>query len=160
MNRAGGSNLSRRPDTIFLGTQETHLFMNVARTSQRTRKRTSAGWLSTLALAAAAGISGCSQSDSLPKLQVYEVKGQVVLADGKPLKTGVVSFVSADGLPVTPMRISQRMERSRSSRAGRARERLPVNTKSGLKRRNFDRTPKPRDLPFRPSTPTKTVRKS
>ena len=64
-------------------------------------KRNRPGWLSTVLLAAA-GLSGCGHSDSLPKLQVYEVKGQVVLADGKPLKNGVISFVSADGLPVTP----------------------------------------------------------
>ncbi len=76
--------------------------MSIAQASHGAGKRNSTGWLSTVLVAAAAGLSGCSQSDSLPKLQVYEVKGQVVLADGKPLKTGVVSFVSADGLPVTP----------------------------------------------------------
>ncbi len=45
---------------------------------------------------------GCGGSDSLPSLQVYEVKGKVLLADGKPLTGGWVYFVSKDGLPVTP----------------------------------------------------------
>ncbi len=55
-----------------------------------------------LLVAAWAGLSGCRGSDSLPSLAVYEVKGKVVLADGKPLTGGFISFVPKAGLPVTP----------------------------------------------------------
>jgi hypothetical protein len=55
-----------------------------------------------LVVAVAAGLAGCSNSGSLPHLQVYEVKGTVVLADGKPLTTGLVSFVPIGDLPITP----------------------------------------------------------
>ena len=61
-----------------------------------------ARWFSSMLLAFSAGLAGCGNSDSLPHLQVYEVKGKVVLADGKPLTSGVVSFVSIGGLPITP----------------------------------------------------------
>jgi hypothetical protein len=61
-----------------------------------------AGWMRSLFLAAAAGLLGCGNSDSLPKLQVYEVKGQVLLADGKPLPSGWISFVPKGDLPITP----------------------------------------------------------
>jgi len=49
-----------------------------------------------------AGLAGCGGSDSLPSLPVYEVKGKVVLADGKPLTGGFISFVPKGDLPVTP----------------------------------------------------------
>jgi hypothetical protein len=55
--------------------------------------------LVTTALAAQAA---CSSSDSLPNYQVYEVKGRVLLSDGKPLGSGWISFVSKADLPVTP----------------------------------------------------------
>jgi hypothetical protein len=56
----------------------------------------------TLFLVATAGLIGCGNADSLPKFQVYEVKGTVVLADGKPLPSGWISFVPKGGLPITP----------------------------------------------------------
>jgi hypothetical protein len=55
--------------------------------------------LLTVALAA---LAGCHGSDSLPNYQVYEVKGRVLLSDGKPLGSGWISFVSKADLPVTP----------------------------------------------------------
>ena len=59
--------------------------------------------LTGLIVAVSAGLAGCGKSDSLPVLKVYEVKGQVLLADGKPLSGGWIYFVSKAGdLPVTP----------------------------------------------------------
>ncbi len=46
---------------------------------------------------------GCGGSDSLPHYSVYEVKGKVLLASGKPLPSGFVYLVSKAGdLPITP----------------------------------------------------------
>jgi hypothetical protein len=59
-------------------------------------------WLSGVVLAAWAGLVGCRNSDALPAYQVYEVKGQVLLADGKPLNQGFIFFVPKGDLPVTP----------------------------------------------------------
>jgi hypothetical protein len=47
-------------------------------------------------------IAGCRGGDSLPSLQVYPVKGKVLLADGTPLTSGWVYFVPKSGLPITP----------------------------------------------------------
>ena len=58
--------------------------------------------LSGLVLAACAGLAGCGKSDSLPVLQVYDVKGKVLLADGKPLAGGQIYFVPKGDLPITP----------------------------------------------------------
>jgi hypothetical protein len=52
--------------------------------------------------AALTTLVGCGHSDSLPGYHVYEVKGKVVLADGKPLNGGWISFVPKGDLPVTP----------------------------------------------------------
>jgi hypothetical protein len=49
-----------------------------------------------------AGVSGCSNSQALPVLTVYEVKGKVLLADGKPLADGWIYFVPKGDLTVTP----------------------------------------------------------
>ena len=49
-----------------------------------------------------AGLAGCRGSDSLPVLPVYEVKGKVLLSNGKPLSGGWISFVPKSDLPVTP----------------------------------------------------------
>jgi hypothetical protein len=57
---------------------------------------------SCLFLAALTAVAGCRGGDSLPSLQVYQVKGKVVLADGRPLTSGWVYFVPTAGLPVTP----------------------------------------------------------
>ncbi len=66
------------------------------------RKASRTRWFSILLLTAPLGLSGCGNSDSLPKLQVYGVKGKVLLADGKPLQSGWISFVPKAGLPITP----------------------------------------------------------
>ena len=47
-------------------------------------------------------LAGCGRSDALPSYQVYEVKGKVLLADGKPLGAGIITFVPKGDLPVTP----------------------------------------------------------
>ena len=67
------------------------------------RVRVGSRWLAGLAVAAGLGVTGCGHSDGLPSLQVYEVKGKVLLSDGKPLTTGYVYFVPKNGdLPLTP----------------------------------------------------------
>ena len=66
------------------------------------RKTSPVRWFSMLLLTAPLGLSGCGNSDSLPKLQVYGVKGKVLLADGKPLQSGWISFVPKAGLTITP----------------------------------------------------------
>jgi hypothetical protein len=69
---------------------------NVHRELRRVR------WPGGLVVAIGAGLAGCRNSDSLPALRVYEVKGKVLLADGKPLTGGLVSFVPKGDLSVTP----------------------------------------------------------
>jgi hypothetical protein len=64
-------------------------------------RRRSAG-LSGLVVALGLGLSGCGHRDALPVLQVYEVKGKILLADGKPLSGGWVYFVPKGDLTVTP----------------------------------------------------------
>lgn len=59
-------------------------------------------WVSSLVVAAWAALAGCGKSDSLPSLKVYEVKGKVLLADGKPLDGGWIYFVPKGDLPLTP----------------------------------------------------------
>jgi len=58
--------------------------------------------LTGLVVAACAGLAGCGKSDSLPVLQVYDVRGKVLLADGKPLSGGQIYFVPKGDLPLTP----------------------------------------------------------
>ncbi len=58
--------------------------------------------LSGLVVAVCAGLAGCGKSDSLPVLQVYDVKGKVLLADGKPLSGGQIYFVPNGDLALTP----------------------------------------------------------
>jgi hypothetical protein len=65
-------------------------------------KNVRAGWLVGLTVILWLGQAGCGKSDSLPSLQVYEVKGKVLLPDGKPLSGGWIYFVSKGDLPVTP----------------------------------------------------------
>ncbi len=56
-----------------------------------------------LIVAVCTGFAGCGKSDSLPVLEVHDVKGTVLLADGQPLDGGRIYFVSKAGdLPVTP----------------------------------------------------------
>jgi hypothetical protein len=59
-------------------------------------------WQCSLVAALLVGLSGCHNSDSLPVLQVYEVKGKVLLADGKPLNGGWIYFVPRGDLPLIP----------------------------------------------------------
>lgn len=66
------------------------------------RRRTRRGWGAILMAAVLTTLAGCGRSDSLPVYQVYEVKGQVLLADGKPLNGGWIYFVPRGDLPVTP----------------------------------------------------------
>jgi hypothetical protein len=73
----------------------------VAAITQNRGRRHARLWTG-LAVAVSAGLIGCHGSDSLPSLLVYEVKGTVVLADGKPLPGGLISFVPKGSLPVTP----------------------------------------------------------
>jgi hypothetical protein len=71
--------------------------------STTTEKLSSRGiWRSSLLLAALGAVAGCGSRDSLPSLQVYEVKGRVLLPDGKPLSSGWVYFVPKGDLPITP----------------------------------------------------------
>ncbi len=60
--------------------------------------------LTGLVVAAGLGLAGCGQpgADRLPALAVYEVKGKVLLGDGKPLNAGWVYFVPKGDLSVTP----------------------------------------------------------
>jgi hypothetical protein len=46
------------------------------------------------AVMTAAGFSGCGDPNAAKAHQVYPVKGKVVLADGSPLKSGLVVLVS------------------------------------------------------------------
>jgi hypothetical protein len=58
--------------------------------------------LSGLIVAVCAGLAGCGKSDALPVLQVYDVKGKVLLADGKPLSGGQIYFMPKGDLAITP----------------------------------------------------------
>ena len=67
------------------------------------RKRFFLGyWMSGLLAIAWVALAGCNHSDSLPSLRVYQVKGKVLLADGKPLSSGWVYFVPKGDLTLTP----------------------------------------------------------
>jgi hypothetical protein len=56
-----------------------------------------------IVIGVAAGLAGCKGgADALPVLKVYEVKGKVLLADGKPLTNGSVYFVPKGELTITP----------------------------------------------------------
>jgi hypothetical protein len=48
-------------------------------------------------LAVVAGVAGCGDGSGAPVVAVYEVRGQVLRADGKPLGGGHIDFVSRDG---------------------------------------------------------------
>jgi hypothetical protein len=63
------------------------------------------GWSARLAscLFAAIVVSGCGGDPNAPPIvRVYDVKGKVVLADGKPLTSARIFFVSKDGM-MTPV---------------------------------------------------------
>ena len=117
-----------------------------------------AGPLCGLVLALWAGVAGCRQSDSLPNLKVYEVKGKVLLADGKPLTNGWVYFVPKGELTVTPSAIigSDGTFSLITGGSGEGGAR-PVTTKSASKHRDSSRLRNPRKACFRPNTPTRTA---
>ncbi|MGO9462995.1 MAG: carboxypeptidase-like regulatory domain-containing protein [Isosphaeraceae bacterium] len=76
--------------------------MNCSHVTKADRSRRCIRVIRGLFVAGSLGLTGCGGSDSLPSLPVYEVKGKVVLADGKPLTGGFISFVPRGDLPVTP----------------------------------------------------------
>jgi hypothetical protein len=63
----------------------------------RARGRQTSRWASWLVLAVWAGVAGCGDPGAPPVVTVYEVKGQVLRADGSPLPGGRVYFVPRDG---------------------------------------------------------------
>jgi hypothetical protein len=83
-------------------TYKGYLCMNVFGAINVHRELGRVRWLCGLVVAIGAGLAGCRNSDRLPVLEVYEVKGKVLLADGKPLTSGLVSFVPKGDLAVTP----------------------------------------------------------
>ena len=59
-----------------------------------------------LGLALLGSLSGCGRSGAPEKLTVYEVKGKLLLANGKPLNGGHVYFVPTDESARAPRRRS------------------------------------------------------
>ena len=128
------------------------------RTEVRGHRRHAAGWL-TWSCRGTSGLSGCGQSDRLPKLQVYEVTGKVVLADGKPLSSGC-DLVRPERRPADHSQREDRPGRNilaghgwvgRGSTGGRIQG-------SHRSARSSSRTRSPRNRFSRSSTPTKTAR--
>ena len=92
--------------------------------------------LTGLIVAVCAGLAGCGKSDSLPVLKVYDVKGKVLLADGKPLSGGWIYFVSKAGdLPVTPSGAIGPDGTFSLVTGGSGEGRRPANTRSESRRR-------------------------
>jgi hypothetical protein len=52
------------------------------------------------ALAALPLLPGCGQSDRMPSVSTYPVKGKVLLADGKPLTRGRIVFHRQEDPPI------------------------------------------------------------
>ena len=124
------------------------------------RRLSRTGWMRTSVLGGIGGLFGCGNADSLPKLQVYEVKGKVLLADGKPLPSGLISFVPKGDLPITP---SAKIASDGTLFAGD--RRVGRGSASGeykvrIEAPELRPDPRTRKRSFRPSTPTKTVRAS
>ena len=71
------------------------------RKGQGHRRHASTGCL---IVAMGLAMAGCGHSDSLPALEVYQVKGKLLLADGKPLSGGWIYLVPKGDLPLTPGR--------------------------------------------------------
>jgi hypothetical protein len=74
-------------------------FSGLTNLDQRSRLKWCCG---SLLVAVWTSVTGCSNSQALPVLTVYEVKGKVLLADGKPLADGSIYFVPKGDLTVTP----------------------------------------------------------
>jgi hypothetical protein len=76
--------------------------MNVLPSIVARRRTVCARGIGSLLAALCAGLTGCHSQDSLPHLQVYKVKGKVLLSDGTPLREGWIYFVPKGNLSVTP----------------------------------------------------------
>jgi hypothetical protein len=76
------------------------MYVSTAIRADRGRRR--ACRFSGLVVAGWFGLTGCRDSGSLPSVQVYDVKGKVLLVDGKPLGSGWVYFVPKGDLTITP----------------------------------------------------------
>jgi hypothetical protein len=76
--------------------------MRSSGSSQSVRRHHRRSLTTGLIAAALAATAGCGHSDALPGYPVYEVKGKVLLDDGKPLPGGWISFVPRGDLPITP----------------------------------------------------------
>jgi hypothetical protein len=90
-----------RPSIRFFDWEESAR-MRASYSSAFAQSRRSYRRFNGLVVAVFAMIAGCNSSDSLPALTVYEVKGKVLLADGKPLASGWVYLVPKGELPLTP----------------------------------------------------------
>ena len=64
--------------------------------TSRSRKSGAFKWAQ-LAIAVATGLPGCGDPDVSRAVKVYEVKGSVLLEDGKPLTSGTVEFEPVSG---------------------------------------------------------------
>jgi hypothetical protein len=76
--------------------------MQIFPTTRTDRKLPHPRWIPSLLAAMLSTLTGCGGSQSLPAYHVYEVKGQVLLANGKPLPGGWIYLVPKGDLPVTP----------------------------------------------------------
>ena len=105
-----------------------------------------------------AGMAGCNgKTDSLPALKVYEVKGKVLKADGRPLSSGSVYFVPKGDLTVTPNAVIATDGTFSVVTGGSGAGAHPASTRSASRRRKLMRPRNPRDPSSRSSTPTRTA---
>ena len=112
-------------------------------------------------MAVCAGLAGCGKSDSLPVLQVYDVKGKVLLADGKPLSGGWIYFVPQGGdLPVTPSGVIGADGTFSLVTGGSGEGRRPGDYKVRIEAPPSETDGKSRKPRFRADTTTKTARAS
>jgi hypothetical protein len=111
--------------------------------------RSWASWRVWVAGATLAGLAGCGAAASPPIGPTYEVRGKVVLRDGKPLTRGRVTFVPAEGAAVpasgeirpdgtfalttakpddgaVPGQYKVRIEPAQADRPGRSRPAFPI----------------------------------
>ncbi len=86
--------------------QEKEVYLPTVPDRRRSRPRRSR-WISALAVTAWVALTGCDNSNALPSLKVFQVTGKVLLADGKPLDGGWITFVPKGDLPVTPSAVIQ-----------------------------------------------------
>ena len=86
--------------------QEKEVYLPTVPDRRRSRPRRHR-WISALAVTAWVALAGCDNSNALPSLKVFQVTGKVLLADGKPLDGGWITFVPRGDLPVTPSAVIQ-----------------------------------------------------